>query len=87
MAHDRTSSVLWFVAGAALGATVALLYAPHSGRHTRYLIKQRARQGVDKVGEYSSELAEKGRELYDRGKAVADEAAEMFERGKRLVEG
>jgi hypothetical protein len=30
---------------------------------------------------------DKGRELYDKGRRVADDAAELFERGRRLVEG
>jgi hypothetical protein len=30
---------------------------------------------------------DKGRDLYDKGRKVADEAADLFERGRRLVEG
>jgi hypothetical protein len=30
---------------------------------------------------------ERGKELYDRGKQIADEAADLFERGKKLVQG
>ena len=28
-----------------------------------------------------------GRELYDRGREIADEAADMFDRGRKLMEG
>jgi hypothetical protein len=30
---------------------------------------------------------DKGRDLYEKGRRVADDAAELFERGRRLVEG
>jgi hypothetical protein len=30
---------------------------------------------------------DRGRELYSKGKSMADEAADMFERGRKLVEG
>ena len=30
---------------------------------------------------------DRGRELYSKGKNMADEAADMFERGRKLVEG
>ena len=37
MAHesDNTSKLVWFFAGAAIGATIALLYAPASGEEMR----------------------------------------------------
>jgi len=31
-------------------------------------------------------LWDKGRDLYEKGRQVADDAAELFERGRRLVE-
>jgi gas vesicle protein len=86
MAEDNTGLV-WFVAGAAIGATIALLYAPQSGRETRRIIKKKSREGRAAVTETSRDLMDKGRELYEKGLRVADEAAEMIERGRRLVEG
>ena len=38
--HDSGSSLAWFLAGAALGAAGALLFAPQSGRETREIIRQ-----------------------------------------------
>ncbi len=78
---------VWFVAGAAIGATIALLYAPQSGKETRRVIKKRTREGRETLSEASRDLVDKGRELYEKGLRVADEAAEMIERGRRLVEG
>ena len=86
MAQDNNGFV-WFVAGAAIGATIALLYAPQSGRETRRIIKKKSREGREVLTETSRDLMDKGRELYEKGLRVADEAAEMIERGRRLVEG
>ena len=85
MAQDN--NLVWFVAGAAIGASLALLYAPQSGRDTRRLIKKKTREGREVLSDTSRDLMDKGRELYEKGLRVADDAAEMIERGRRLVEG
>lgn len=87
MARDNTDRVVWLLAGAALGATLALLYAPQSGRDTRRLISKKAKQTREIISDAGEDLADKGRELFEKGRRVADEAVELFERGKRLVEG
>jgi gas vesicle protein len=84
---ETKGNFVWFVAGAAIGATVALLYAPHSGRETRRIVKRKAREGSEALSDTSRDLWDKGRDLYEKGMKVADEAAEMIERGRRLVEG
>jgi len=86
MAQDN-GSLVWFVAGAAVGASIALLYAPHSGRDTRRLIGKKTRQGREALSDTGRDLAEKGRELYEKGLRVADDAADLIERGRKLVEG
>jgi gas vesicle protein len=88
MAAARDGSrAVWFLTGAALGAAIALLYAPQSGEQTRRMIGQKAREGRDALSEHGEEWVDRGKELYERGRKVADEAAEMFERGRKLVEG
>lgn len=81
------SRFIWFFAGAAIGATVALLFAPQSGRETRELIGRRAGDGRDALAEAGHDIAEKSKELYDKGKRIADEAADLFDRGRKLVQG
>ena len=44
---DQDNKLVWFVAGAAVGATIALLYAPQSGKVTRRLIKTKTLEGRD----------------------------------------
>jgi gas vesicle protein len=84
---EHSGKAVWFLTGAALGAAVALLYAPQSGRDTRRIIRKKTREGREYVTEAGRDLADKGRELYEKGLRVADEAADLIERGRRIVEG
>jgi gas vesicle protein len=87
MAQNNGGSLVWFIAGAAVGASIALLYAPQSGKDTRRLIKKKTKEGREALSDTANDLMDKGRELYEKGLRVADEAAEMIERGRKLVEG
>jgi gas vesicle protein len=77
MANDHDTSagslLLAFVAGAAVGAAVALLFAPASGEETREYLGQRAREGRDRA----AEAARQGREMLNRQR---DNLASAFER-------
>jgi gas vesicle protein len=78
--------MVWLLAGAAIGATIALLYAPTSGKETRRRIKKKTAEGRSVLAESGKDVLERGREMYERGRQLADEAAELFERGRKLVE-
>jgi gas vesicle protein len=80
-------SLGWFLVGAAVGATVALLYAPQSGKDTRRLLAKKTEQGKDALSDSGREVLDRGRELFERAREVADEAAETFDRARRLVRG
>jgi gas vesicle protein len=84
---EEDSKLGWFIAGAAVGATVALLYAPKSGRDTRRYIGKATNHSRQAMEESGKELMDRGKELYDRGKQIAEDAADLFERGKKLVQG
>ncbi len=84
--QDSTGKVIWFIAGAAIGATIALLYAPAKGDDTRAYLGQKTREGSHAIAESSKDMYDRGRELYDRGRQMADEAAELVERGRSIVE-
>ncbi len=83
---DNTSKLIWFIAGAAIGASIALLYAPASGRETRRKLKRTAEEGRAALLDGSKDLVDRGRDLYQKGKKIADEAAEIFERGREVVQ-
>ncbi len=87
MQEDNTSKLVWFFAGAAIGAAIAILYAPQSGEETRRRLGNAASRGRERASEAGQDLVEKGRELYEKGRKMADEAAEVFESGRKLVKG
>jgi len=62
-----------FLAGAALGAGLAMLYAPKDGRQIRNQIADLADDAVDKIKEYAKEAQEKIKETIDEGKDVVAE--------------
>lgn len=57
-----------FVAGAAIGAGLALLYAPKSGSEMRESIADFAEDAVDKIKEYTKEAQEKIKTAIEDGK-------------------
>jgi gas vesicle protein len=83
---DQNAKFVCFLAGMGVGASIALLFAPKSGRDTRRLIGKTARHGTEAVADAGRDIIDKGRELYEKGRKVADDAVELFERGRRLVE-
>ena len=87
MAQNNSDRLVWFVAGTAIGAAIALLYAPQSGEHTRRYLGKKARKGRAALADAGEELFDKGRDMYEKGRRLADDAAEVFERGRRIVEG
>jgi len=69
--------VIGVMAGAAIGAAVALLYAPVRGRDARGLISDRMHKGMDRASaaiDRGKELAAQGRDLADQGRSMASDA-------------
>lgn len=83
--NEAGTSLAWFLAGAAMGAAVAILIAPQSGQQTRARIKSKAVEGRERVSQSGRGVVEKGKELFERGKELADEAGELFEKGKKAL--
>jgi gas vesicle protein len=84
---DESNSLAWFLTGAIIGATVAILYAPKSGKDTRQFISDKTQQGREAVTETSKDIADAGKEMFERGRKLVEDAAELFERGRKLVKG
>ncbi len=64
---------LSFLAGAAVGAGVALLVAPKTGKEIRDKITDITEDAVDKIKEYVSEAQDKLRTTLEDGKEVLKE--------------
>ena len=87
MAGKAGGKLIWFTVGVAVGAAAALLYAPVSGEEMRQKIADITDQGRTALAEHGGEIFEKGKRMIEKGRRIADEAAELFERGRSLVEG
>ena len=85
--EDDSNSLGWFFAGAIIGAGVGMLFAPKSGTDTREYISKSAKDSADAMEASGKELMERGKELYERGRQIAEDASDLFERGKKLVHG
>ncbi len=62
------SSLGYFLAGAGIGAAVALLYAPKSGKETRRLISNKAEEGRDYMVSTGRDLRRQAGDALDRGR-------------------
>ena len=85
--EEFSNKLAWFLTGAVIGATAAILYAPKTGKDTRKMLSQTSRRGKEAVTETSKDIVEAGRDVFDRGRQLVEDAAELFERGRKLVRG
>ena len=85
--EDGANRVAWFLTGAIIGATVAMLYAPKSGKETRQIIADKTQQSKEALSGAGKEVADASREMFERGRKLVEDAAELFERGRKLVRG
>ena len=72
---DAGTRLTYFVIGATVGAVVALLFAPKSGRELREDLADATRKGVDRAKETGSQLSARAGEYYDAASARAGELA------------
>ena len=81
---------LSFLAGAAVGAGLALLYAPKTGKELREKIGELTDDAVGKIKTYASEAQEKIKSTIEDGKEVIKEKKSIltsaFEAGKEAME-
>lgn len=65
---NSTSKFAFFLAGLGVGAIVAVLYTPKSGKQTRRLIALKAGEGKDYIETRGKELRRQAEEAVDRSK-------------------
>ena len=83
-AGDRTA---FFLLGAAIGATAALLMAPASGAHTRRRLRRRGGEVADYLIDAGKELVDKCEDLYERSEEVVEDTThELSEKYRALHE-
>ena len=101
MDEDYKKIALAFLIGGAVGAGIALLYAPQSGRDTRKDIAKTARRvkketvnlvedAVDSINDFVSDVKDKVGDIIDRGKDLSDDAKKEvlrnLEQGQKVIE-
>ena len=84
---DRLSTLSYFLVGGGIGAIIALLFAPRSGRETREIIAQRAAESRERVLSTSRNVGEKVSTYIEKGKEVVntqrEQMAAAIEAGKQ----
>jgi len=95
MAHNDNgvstgAVVVSFLAGAALGSALALLYAPKSGRETREQIADLADDAVEKIKEYAKDAQTKIVNAFEEGQEAIREKksilASAIEAGREAIQ-
>ena len=81
--HEKGNAATAFVVGALLGAGVALLFAPQSGRRTRRDIRVLGEKAKNKAEAALIDLRRSFENLVDD---VSERLEEEFERGKEWTE-
>ena len=79
---DVGARLTYFIMGATVGAVVALLFAPKSGRELREDLADATRKGVDRARETGSQLSSRAGEYYD---AAAERAGELASSAREAV--
>jgi gas vesicle protein len=79
-----SNGLAWFLTGAIIGATAAILYAPKSGKDARQYLSDKSR---DALGDTGKNFVEASKEMFERGRQLVEDAADLFERGRKLVKG
>ena len=74
MSQDNSSKglLVGFLAGGAIGAIVALLYAPKSGRELRSDIRTKSDEYYDDVEKYYADARDKAKDLINDGKKKSE---------------
>jgi len=74
--------VVSFLAGAAIGSGLALLFAPKTGREMRDQIKELTEDAVDKIKDYAQDAQEK---VKDYARDAQEKVKATYESGKEVV--
>jgi len=92
MAEDRGDAagyLGWFFLGTLVGAGVALLLTPRTGKETRDLLKEKGEEFARRAGEFAEEAQVKAGDFFDRGREFFEEQTQRlisaFEAGKAAM--
>jgi len=76
--NDGGSNLGFFLAGLGIGAILALLFAPKSGKETRDYITQKAEEGKDYVKAKTEELRRQAEDAVEKGKDLVSKQKDLL---------
>jgi gas vesicle protein len=72
------SKIGYFLAGLGIGAVIALLLAPLSGKETRDMIVEKAEEGRDFVKTKTDEIRKQAEDAVEKGKDMVSKQKELL---------
>lgn len=72
------SKIGFFLAGLGIGALIALLFAPLSGKETRDMLVEKAEEGRDYVKNKSEEIRKQAEDAVEKGKDLVTKQKELL---------
>ena len=76
--ENSGAGVGYFLAGLGIGAVIALLFAPRSGKETRDMIAHKAEEGRDFVVTKSEEIRKQAEDAVEKGKDLVNKQKELL---------
>lgn len=76
--NNGGSNLGFFLAGLGIGAILALLFAPKSGKETRDYITQKAEEGKDYVKTKTEELRRQAEDAVEKGKDLVSKQKDLL---------
>ena len=83
---SKTDAVGFLIAGAAVGAVVALMIAPKSGAQTRKDLRRFSKKAVNQLDDLQTDLREQIADGYEQVMEVFDNVKEYVEDGKNKLQ-
>ena len=76
--NNSISKLAYFLVGGGIGAIIALLFAPRSGRETRDLIAQKAAESKDRLSTASRDVSDRVTTYIEKGKELVNTQKEQI---------
>jgi gas vesicle protein len=81
---DTSSKLTYFLAGAGIGAIIALLFAPKAGRELRDDIAGATRRSIDYANDNARALGQRASDIYSTGR---EKASELYDLSREKTTG